>query len=309
MTVSLVTGGAGFIGSHISEGLLKRGDEVRIFDNFSTGNLKNVASIEGEIEIIAGDIRDEDAIFAASKGCDYIFHQAAFVSVPLSLENPQECYAINIEGTQNILEAARNANCSRVVLASSAAVYGDNQEMPLNESMPLHPLSPYAASKQADEIFADLYTMAFGLPVVALRYFNVYGPRQSPKSDYAAAIPIFIRKMLDGESPTVFGDGGQTRDFIYIDDVVRANILASEHNETAGEIFNVCSGEAVSILDLLEKLADILPEAQKHNITDARKGDIYHSIGAPGKYESVAGFTTQVSLDDGLRNTVEWMQR
>lgn len=307
MAVSLVTGGAGFIGSHIVEALLKRGDEVRVFDNFTTGKRENLATVKGKVQVVEGDIRDRGEVVEAVKGVDIIFHQAAFISAPLSLEQPRDCFDINVQGTQNLLEAARDAGVGRVVLASSAAVYGDNQSIPLNENTPLRALSPYAASKQTNEIFADFYSRVYNLPVVALRYFNVYGPRQSPTSDYAAVIPIFIRNLLDGERPTVFGDGGQTRDFIYIEDVVRANLTAAEHPQAAGKIFNLCAGAGVSILGLLKILTEIYPNYLEPKFASARAGDLYHSVGAAELIESVIGFNAKTLLMDGLRKTMDWM--
>ncbi len=229
MRISLVTGGAGFIGSHIVSALLARGDSVRVIDNFSTGKIENLSGLDGPLEIIEGDLRDISGVKEAIiSGVDYIFHQAAFVSVPQSMQEPEVCFDVNVKGTLNLLEVAREVGVKQVVLASSAAVYGESEVLPLKENVNLSVLSPYAASKQINEIYAGLYARSFGLPVVALRYFNVYGPRQSPDTDYAAAIPIFIRRLLDGSSPIIFGDGNQRRDFIFVEDVVRANLLAAE---------------------------------------------------------------------------------
>lgn len=308
MTESLVTGGAGFIGSHLVEALLSRGDGVRVLDDFSTGSRKNLAGLDQQIRVIEGDIRNIDEVETAAQGVDLIFHQAAFISVPLSLEQPRTCFDINTQGTINILEAARSAGVKKVVLASSAAVYGDNQDLPLKESTPCGSLSPYAASKQSNEVFADLYTRVYNLPVVSLRYFNVFGPRQSPHSDYAAAIPIFINNMLASEAATVFGDGGQTRDFIYIDDVVAANLLAAESPKADGKVFNVCTGEGVSILKLLDLLAEIFPDAEEPEYAPARPGDVYQSVGDARLIEKTIGFSTRTPLSDGLIKTVEWMR-
>ena len=308
MSVALVTGGAGFIGSHIVRGLLARGDSARVFDNFSTGKMENLADLNSALEICEGDLRDQRALAEAVKGVDYLFHQAAFVSVPQSMEEPEVCFEINVKGTLNVLEAAREAGIRQVVLASSAAVYGESQDLPLKEGADLGVLSPYAASKQINEVFAGLYTRSFGLPVVALRYFNVYGPRQSPDSDYAAAIPIFIRRLLEGHPPVIFGDGKQRRDFVFVSDVVHANLLAAECAHAAGGIFNICTGTEVSILDLVETLSQIIPGASQPEFGPPRPGDIYRSLGDPGRAARVMNFRAEVNLAEGLAQTLQWMQ-
>ena len=308
MRTSLVTGGAGFIGSHLVRGLLARGDAVRVFDNFSTGRIENLSQLDGSLEIIEADLRDASKVAEAVKGVDYIFHQAAFVSVPQSMQEPQTCFAVNVTGTLNVLEAAREGDVKQVVLASSAAVYGESQELPLKENTTLGVLSPYAASKQVNEVYAGLFTRGFGLPVVALRYFNVYGPRQSPESDYAAAIPIFIRRLLDGRAPTIFGDGEQRRDFIFVADVVRANIMAADNPQAAGGVFNICTGEEISILNLVDTLSRIIPDAPSPEFGPPRPGDIYRSLGDPSWAAKVLEFRPEVSLLEGLAQTVEWMR-
>lgn len=302
----LVTGGAGFIGSHISRELLTRGHSVRVFDNFSSGKRENLQGLD--VEIVEGDLRDADAVAQAVKGMDVVFHEAAFVSVPESMEKPQECFDVNVTGTSGLFEAARRAGVRRVVVASSAAVYGDSEDYPLSEDTPLRQLSPYAVSKRVDELYAELFTGQFGLEVVALRYFNVYGPRQRPDSMYAAAVPIFIRRMLDDKPITIFGDGGQSRDLVNVRDVVQANLLASEHPAAPGQIFNVCTGVETRLLDLLDILYEIFPNAPKHVHADPRLGDIYRSIGTPKKIMDALGFKPQVSLVDGLYEAVEAMR-
>ncbi len=305
----LVTGGAGFIGSHLTETLVKRGDQVRVLDNFSSGSQKNLAGLEGKIELVLGDLRDRGDVQAAVSKIDLIFHQAAFVSVPQSIENPRECYEININGTIELLEAARQAGVRRVVLASSAAVYGPAEELPQRETAPTACLSPYAASKHFNETLAKLYSITHQLPSVALRYFNVYGPRQSPSSAYAAVIPQFIQRLKAGQAPLVYGDGRQTRDFIYIGDVVRANLLAAETEGVAGQVFNTCSGAETSLLDLLAVLTSIFPNAQRAEFTDPRPGDVARSLGDPNLAEKALGFRTEVSLAEGLAHCVsEWRE-
>jgi UDP-glucose 4-epimerase len=302
----LVTGGAGFIGSHIVRALLEQGANVRVLDNFSSGKRENLQGLD--VEILAGDLRDADQLGVAAKNVEVVFHEAAFVSVPESMEKPQECFDVNITGTSMLFEAARKANVKRVVIASSAAVYGDSIAMPLAEDTPLKQLSPYATSKRVDEMYADLYTNSFGLEVVALRYFNVYGPRQRPDSMYAAAVPIFIRRMLDGKPVTIFGDGGQSRDLVNVRDVAQANLLAAKHPAAPGQIFNVCTGVETRLLDLLDILYEIFPNASKHIHAEPRVGDIYRSIGTPKKIMDTLGFSPQVALAEGVREAVEEMR-
>lgn len=309
----LVTGGAGFIGSHIADTLLARGDSARVLDNFSTGKLDNIDALiqrhgRSLLEIIAGDIRNASIVEEAVRGMDAVFHSAAFVSVPQSMDEPQECFDVNVSGTHLLLESARRAGVRRVVLASSAAVYGESTALPLIEATALQPKSPYALSKRVNEMYAELFTNEFDLEVVALRYFNVYGPRQRPDSMYAAAVPIFIQRLLDGKPVTVFGDGGQTRDLINIHDVVRANLIASEHPNAAGKIFNICTGVETRLLDLLDVLYEIFPNAPRTEFAPPRAGDIHRSVGSPQKAKDVIGFQSQASLVDGLKETVDWMR-
>ena len=302
----LVTGGAGFIGSHITRTLLERGNQVRILDNFSSGKRENLKGLD--VELIEGDLRDASKVAEAVKGMDIVFHEAAFVSVAESMEKPLECLDVNVTVTSIVFEAARKAGVKRVVIASSAAVYGDSEVYPLSEDSPLRQLSPYATSKRIDEKYAELFTNYFGLEVAALRYFNVYGPRQRPDSMYAAAVPIFIRRMLDNKPITVYGDGGQTRDLVNVRDVVQANLLASEHPAAPGKIFNVCTGVETRLLDLLDILYEIFPNAPKHVHAEPRAGDIYRSIGTPKKIMETLGFKPNVTLAEGLKEAVEEMR-
>lgn len=309
----LVTGGAGFIGSHLVHTLLELGNDVRVLDNFSTGKRENLEGLNeafdgGRFEVLEGDLRDQTAVQDAVKDVDVVFHEAAFVSVPESMEKPQDCFEVNVTATAGLFDAARLAGVGRVVVASSAAVYGESDALPLDETTPTQSLSPYAASKRTDEIYAQLYTQAFGLDVVALRYFNVYGPRQRPDSMYAAAVPIFVRRLLDGKPVTVFGDGGQTRDLINVRDVVRANLVASQHPAAPGQVFNVCTGQETRLLDLLEVLYDLFPNVPEPVFAEARAGDIYRSVGSPEFTARTIGFRSEVSLDDGLKETVAWMK-
>jgi nucleoside-diphosphate-sugar epimerase len=308
MPTSLVTGGGGFIGSHLVDALLARGDIVRVLDNFSTGKRENLQHNIEKIQLLTGDLRDSEVIREAVQGVDFIFHQAAFVSVPQSMEDPDSCFDINVNGTGKLLAAARTAGVKRVVLASSAAVYGENEAAPLSEDEEPDPLSPYAASKSINEIYARLFTKHLGLNVVALRYFNVYGPRQNPASDYAAVVPIFIKILEDEGEPVIFGDGLQTRDFVYIADVVQANIQASESVKAPGKVFNICSGQEISLLDLLEKLSTIYNRKILPSFQEARPGDIYRSLGDPNKARDILEFSTATSIIDGLDETAAWMR-
>lgn len=307
MTKYLVTGGAGFIGSHLVHALLKQGAFVRVLDNFSTGKAENLAGMD--VEVIEGDIRDEAKAMQAMQGINIVFHEAAFVSVPQSMEDPLACFSINQQGTEVLLEAARKAGVSRFVLASSAAVYGDLEDLPLGEEALLSPLSPYAVSKRVDEIYAEMYTRSFGLEVAALRYFNVYGPRQRPDSMYAAAVPIFARRLLDGQPVTIYGDGGQTRDLVYVGDVVRANLAASQHPDAPGQVFNVCTGLETRVIDLVDVLRELIPGTPAPQFAAPRAGDIYKSVGSPSKAARVLGFTAQTSLVEGLQAVVDWMRK
>jgi len=308
MPTSLVTGGGGFIGSHLVDALLARGDVVRVLDNFSTGKRENLKHNIEKIQLLTGDLRDSEVLREAVQGVDYIFHQAAFVSVPQSMEDPDSCFDINVNGTGKLLAAARTAGVKRVVLASSAAVYGENEAVPLSEDEEPDPLSPYAASKSINEIYARLFTKHLGLNVVALRYFNVYGPRQNPASDYAAVVPIFIKILEDEGEPVIFGDGLQTRDFVYIADVVQANIQASESVKAPGKVFNICSGQEISLLDLLEKLSTIYNRKILPSFQKARPGDIYRSLGNPNKARDILEFSSATSIIDGLDETAAWMR-
>jgi nucleoside-diphosphate-sugar epimerase len=309
----LVTGGAGFIGSHIVQTLFEQGNSVRVLDNFSTGKRENLEHLRRQFngdrfEVLEGDLRDAAYVEEAVRGVEVIFHEGAFVSVPQSMEEPQTCFDVNITGTSRLFDAARAAGVRRAVVASSAAVYGNSDAFPLIEETLPQPLSPYAVSKRVKEMYAELFTGSFGLQVVALRYFNVYGPRQRPDSMYAAAVPIFARRLLDGKPVTVYGDGGQTRDLINVHDVVRANLVASEHPNAAGRIFNVCTGVETRLLDLLDVMHELIPNVPPPQFTAPRAGDIYRSVGSPQKAADLLDFRAEVSLVDGLKETIDWMR-
>lgn len=304
---ALVTGGAGFIGSHIVEELLDRGDIVRVLDNFSSGKRENLENLHGHPEVVEGDLRDAETVQSAVRGVEVVFHLAALVSVVHSMQDAKTCFDTNAGGTITLLEASRQAGVRKVVLSSSTAVYGNTDRFPTDEQTPLKPLSPYALSKQVNELYASLYTRVFNLPVTPLRYFNVYGPRQRPDSDYAAAIPIFISKLVSGEDITIYGDGGQSRDFIFVKDIVQANLLAAQ-SAFAGEPLNVCTGKETSLLDLMEELSEIVTNQPRVNFSDPRPGDIYRSVGSPDKAKSKIGFKAATPLAQGLKQTVLWMR-
>ena len=304
----LVLGGTGFIGSHIVDFLVSEGHEVRVVDNLSTGKIENLDSVINQITFIKGNITDS-ALMAKALDCvDYVFHLAAFISVPLSMENPEKCFEDNITGTTQLLEASRKAGVKKVVLTSSAAVYGDAVKMPLTELSETTSLSPYAASKRTNEVVAELYSRAFDLPTVCLRYFNVFGPRQSPKSFYAAVVPIFIEKQIKNESLIVHGDGGQTRDFVFVKDIVRANWAAMHCDDANGQVFNICSGKQTSLLDLIDALDEVQANDSRPVFSESRIGDIYHSYGDPSKAKKLMGYVTKTDLADGLEITMDWMR-
>ncbi len=305
MAIDLVTGGAGFIGSHLVEALLARGRAVRVIDNLSTGSLENLRGLR--VEFVEGDIRDREAVDRAMLGVERVFHLAAMISVPGSMEDPLGCYETNLMGSLRVLEAAREHGVRSAVLASSAAVYGE-VETPVDEDMLPHPQSPYAASKLAMEQAGRLYVENYDLPVVSLRFFNVYGPRQSPDSAYAAVIPAFIRALLDGRAPVIYGDGEQMRDFIFVGDVARAMILASESEHVAGEVFNVGSGATVSIQGLAAILRELIPGAPGVDYGPPRPGDIRFSSADIENARQRIGFHPEVSLESGLIKVVQWFR-
>jgi UDP-glucose 4-epimerase len=303
MPTALVTGGAGFIGSHLVRRLEARGWSVRVLDDLSSGSRANLEPTGAELMV--GDIRDPQAVEAAAQGAQLIFHLAAMISVPESMARPAECYHANVLGSMNVLQAARHADARRVVLSSSCAVYGD-AEAPVDESAPTAPISPYAASKLAMEQAARMTSLAFGLSTVCLRYFNVYGPRQAPDSPYAAAIPTFIGTMLAGKPPVIHGDGRQTRDFVFVNDVARANLLAAEAQAEPGAVFNIGSGRTVTIAELVAALRALIPGIPEPAFGPARTGDIRYSSGRIEAAGRALGYRPETALRDGLAATVEW---
>lgn len=304
MGTFLVTGGAGFIGSHIAEALVRRGERVRIFDNLSSGRRANLAAIAGDVELLEGDLRDPAAVRRAAEGAEVIIHQGALPSVQRSIEDPRTTNAVNVDGTLSVLSAAQAAGARRVVVASSSSVYGDTPTLPKVETMPLDPRSPYAVSKAATEQYALAWAASFGLPAIALRYFNVYGPRQDPNSDYAAVIPRFATRMLRGEAPLIFGDGLQSRDFTYVADVVQANLLAADAPADLSGAFNIAVGDRHTLLDLVGALNELIGARLTPEHAPARAGEVRHSQAGVEKARAQLGFQPRHSLRDGLEHTV-----
>lgn len=309
MAKYLVTGGAGFIGSHIVEALVNKGDTVRVLDNLLTGKKENLASFFDRVRFIEGDIRDLDTCRQAVEGADHVLHQAALPSVPRSVEDPLLTNAINITGTLNMLLAARDAGVRSFVLASSSSVYGDDPGLPKQEGREGRPLSPYAISKFVGEKYGQVFHDLFGMKTVALRYFNVFGPRQDPFSQYAAVIPLFITRVLQGEPPVIYGDGEQSRDFTYVKNIVEANLMAAESDAVGGESINIACGERLTINALLAAVNEILATDIQPVYADPRPGDIKHSTADVRKARRIMGFEPRISFLDGLRDTVAWYQR
>ncbi|MDP2140742.1 MAG: SDR family oxidoreductase [Gammaproteobacteria bacterium] len=300
----LVTGGAGFIGSHITAHLCSLGAEVRVLDNFSSGKRENLAGLP--VTLIEGDIRDAECVAAAVAGVDTIFHHAALCSVARSMIDPASTHDVNVTGTLILLDAARKANTRRFVMASSSSVYGDSDVFPKHEDMKTDPMSPYAVSKLICEFYCQLYWKTFGLDTVALRYFNVFGPRQDPDSEYSAVIPRFVRAMVQGVSPHIYGDGSQSRDFTYVNDVVQANIAAATSSYSPGQVMNIACGNRWSLIDLINCLETILQRQTRPIFENARLGDVKHSQASIQKAQNMIGFAPEVMFDDGLRRTVDW---
>lgn len=305
----LVTGGGGFIGSHLAEALLAAGHDVRVLDDFSTGKRENLKAFSGRLEIVEGDVRDSAAAAAAVRGREAVFHLAALPSVPRSFRDPFSSFAVNAGGAVKVLEAARRAGVRRFVYSSSSSVYGDVAAEAKSEDLEPRPLSPYAVSKLSGESMCRLYRRVYGMETVSLRYFNVFGPRQDPRSEYAAVIPRFIRDALGGSRPTVYGDGRQTRDFTYVANVVRANLLALAAGPAAeGEVFNVACGEEMELLDLVEALGELTGKKLEPVFEPARPGDVRRSRAAIGRAREVLGYRPEVGWEEGLEKTIAWFR-
>jgi nucleoside-diphosphate-sugar epimerase len=301
---ALVIGGAGFIGSHIVERLTREGHSVRAFDNLSTGKRDNLAPVAPNVELVVADVRHTERLRQEMRGCDVVFHQAAIVSVPYSVEHPGETLDVNLRGTLNVLEAAKGAGVKRVVMASSAAVYGEDPELPKRETMLPSPISPYGLEKLASEHYLSIWTKLFGIETVALRYFNVFGPRQDPSSAYSGVISIFVDRILRGAPITIFGDGEQFRDFVYVANVVEANLLAATRPQASGRVYNVGCGKRTSLNELAAMLGRICDRDVKPSHAEPRAGDIRESLADITRARTELGYEPRVGVEEGLRALV-----
>jgi UDP-glucose 4-epimerase len=305
---TLVTGGGGFIGSNVVRALLARGDEVSVLDNFSTGSRMNLAGLEHDVQLVEGDLRSYERVHAAIRGVEVVFHQGALPSVPRSVQDPLTTTAVNVEGTLNVLLAARDEGVRRIVNASSSSVYGNTGPLPRVETQAPDPISPYAVAKLAAERFCTSFSRVYGMEIVSLRYFNVFGPRQDPTSQYAAVVPRFIRAVADGEAVTIYGDGEQSRDFTFVDNVVSANLLAADAPEVAGEILNVGTGGSVTVNALADAIGALLDRPVAKAYEPARKADVNASWADLGAAERLLGYRPQVDFANGLRRTADYLQ-
>lgn len=306
MGTYLVTGGAGFIGSHIANALVKRGDRVRVLDNFSTGNRDNLTAIGKDFEFIEGDLVNPSDVARALEGVEVVFHQAALASVPRSVDAPLDTNASCVTGTVTLLDVARKSGVRRIVYAGSSSVYGDQPTPAKHEGLLPMPLSPYAAAKVAAEYYCQAFTSTYGLETVTIRYFNVFGPRQDPKSQYAAVIPKFITEILAGETPTIFGDGKQSRDFTYIENIIHGNLLAADAPAAVGKTINVACGESFDLLQLIDGINKALGTSVKPKFAPARAGDVRDSLADISVAREVLKFEPVVGFEEGLLRTVEY---
>ena len=296
----LVTGGAGFIGSHIAERLVKDGHQVIIVDNLFSGHRQNLAGFANSVEFVLGDIRDLGLLERISGGCELVYHEAAIVSVPYSVEHPQETHDVNIQGTLNVLQAARRQGVRRVVFACSAAVYGEDPELPKREEMAAAPIAPYGVEKITGEYYLSVFHRLYGLEGVSLRYFNVFGPRQDPRSPYSGVISIFVNRALAGEPPTVFGDGEQCRDFVYVQNVVQANLLAGRVPGAAGRCYNIGCGQRTTLNELLRMLGRLSGKEMSPRYAPARSGDIRESLADISRAQRELGYQPEICVEAGL---------
>jgi UDP-glucose 4-epimerase len=302
---TLVTGGGGFIGSNLVRALLERGDDVRVLDNFSTGNRANLAELVEDVEVVEGDLRSYERVHAATRGVELVFHQGALPSVPRSVQDPLTTGAVNVEGTLNVLLAARDEGVRRVVFASSSSVYGNSDELPRVETQNPDPISPYGVSKLAAERYCVSFSRVYPLETIALRYFNVFGPNQDPTSQYAAVVPRFITAIANGRPVPVYGDGEQKRDFTYVTNVVEANLLAAEAEAVSGAIVNVATGRATSVNELADTISSLLGMPVERELFPARAGDIRDSYADVDRAAELLGWEARIGLEDGLRVTAE----
>ena len=305
--IALVTGGAGFIGSHIASALMSSGARVRILDDLSTGHRENLEEIGGDIDFIEGSVADEQLLNKALDGVELIFHEAAIPSVPRSVESPRQTHIASVDGTFSLLVAARDQKVRRVVYAASSSAYGDQPTLPKSEQMLPDPLSPYAVAKLVGEYYCQVFTRVYGLETVSLRYFNVFGPRQDPGSQYSGVVSRFISSLLSNERPVIYGDGEQSRDFTYIDNVVFANLRAAEAQDAAGKVINVANGERITLNQLLAELKDLTgkPDVTAEYL-DPRVGDVRHSLADVSLARKFLGYESKVDLREGLKRTIDW---
>jgi nucleoside-diphosphate-sugar epimerase len=306
MAVYVVTGGGGFIGSHIVEELLRRNETVKIIDNFSTGKRENVEPFRTKAEVIETDISASPDLAKILKGADYVIHQAAIPSVPKSIIDPLKSHQANVNGTLQLLIASRDAGIKRVVYASSSSLYGDSPTLPKHEGMIPNPLSPYGAQKLFAEMYCQVFTKAYGLETVSLRYFNVFGPRQDATSQYSGVLALFIPAVLEGRRPTIYGDGQQSRDFTYVKNVVEANLLACKAPGAAGQVFNVACGDRITVNSMLQQINQITGKDIAPMYGDSRPGDIKHSQADITRARNLLGYEPKISFEEGLRHTIEW---
>lgn len=302
----LVTGGAGFIGSNICKKLVSQGCFVRVVDNLLTGKKSNLADVIDKVDFIEADMGDDDVARSAMKDIDVVLHQGALPSVPRSVDDPAASHQHCLNATFTLLLAARDAGIKRFVYAASSSAYGDTPTLPKVETMPTSPLSPYAAAKLAGEYYCSVFSKVFGLDTISLRYFNVFGPQQDPASQYAAAIPAFVTSILKDEPPTIYGDGEQSRDFTYIDNVIEANLLAARAKKTKGQVVNIACGQAVTVNDIIDMINEIVGKNVKPKYTDVRAGDVKHSLADITLAKKLIGFEPVISFEQGLRLAIDW---
>jgi nucleoside-diphosphate-sugar epimerase len=305
----LITGGAGFIGSHLARALSARAWSVRVLDDFSSGKRANLADLDGQVEIVEGSILDEAALDRALDGVEVVYHEAAIPSVPRSMSAPVASHQANATGTLMVLEAARRKSVRRVVYAGSSSAYGETPTLPKIETMATAPLSPYAVSKLTGEHYCQVYARSFGVETVVLRYFNVFGPRQDPNSQYAAVIPRFVTAALEGRRPVIFGDGTQSRDFCFIDNVIEANLLAADAPHASGRVFNVACGKATDLNRVVQLVSEALAVPLDPTYEVGRAGDVKHSLADITAARQVLGYTASISFEEGLLRTIEWYKR
>ena len=304
MSRVLVTGGAGFIGSNLVEALLERGDDVRVLDNFSTGSRRNLAALGGDVEVVEGDLRSYERVHTAVRGTEVVFHQGALGSVPRSVQDPLSSTAVNVEGTLNVLLAARDEGVRRVVAASSSSVYGDGGEFPRTETAAPNPISPYAVAKLAAERFCVSFARVYGMETVALRYFNVFGPRQDPMSQYAAVVPRFIAAIGAGRPVTIYGDGEQSRDFTYVANVVSANLLAADAPDAAGRVLNIAAGGSETVNELADTIGRLMERPVEKQYEPGRAGDVPASWADLRAAQEAIGYAPDVTFEEGLERTI-----